>query len=188
MERESGFYSPEAVSGGRVLFGYPYPPLSLLMVLPGYALGDYRYAELAAIVLSACLIAYGRPSQRSRLGAALLLTTPRVFFVLEQGWTEPAAVLLVALTAFAMMRRPRATDWTAGLMLASKQYLVIAVPLLWLRLEAAWRIARYGSRRARSARARSSPCRFSCGARVRSCRMSCSCNCGTRSGWMRSAI
>ena len=128
----AGFYAPEDVSGGRVLFGYPYPPLSLLMVLPGYALGDYRYAELAAIVLSACLIAYGRPSERSRLAAALLLTTPRVFFVLEQGWTEPVAVLLVALTVFAMSRLPRASDWIAGLMLASKQYLVIAVPLLWL--------------------------------------------------------
>jgi len=124
---DSPFYAPGAESGGRVLFGYPYPPLSLLMVVPGYLLGDYRYAQLAAIVLAAAAMAYARPSQNARLGAALFLTTPRVFFVLEQGWTEPMCAMLFALTAFALIRRPRWVPWASGVFIASKQYLVMAI-------------------------------------------------------------
>jgi len=134
---DSPFYAPGAESGGRVLFGYPYPPLSLLMVVPGYLLGDYRYAQLAAIVLAAGAMAYARPSQNARLGAALFLTTPRVFFVLEQGWSEPVSVLLLAVTVFVALRAGRGARWRqaaaviGGLTSASKQYLVIVLPLLW---------------------------------------------------------
>jgi hypothetical protein len=134
---DSPFYAPGAESGGRVLFGYPYPPLSLLMVVPGYLLGDYRYAQLAAIVLAAAAMAYARPSQNARLGAALFLTTPRVFFVLEQGWSEPVSVLLFAVTIFVMLRSDRGKRWRqaaavlGGLTSASKQYLVLVLPLLW---------------------------------------------------------
>jgi hypothetical protein len=102
----SGFYNPQAVAGNRVLFGYPYPPLSLLLALPGYlAAGDYRYSELAAWVASAAFIGYARPAILAKLAAALLLTQPRGFFVLEQGWTEPIAVLMLAVVIFGMSRR-----------------------------------------------------------------------------------
>jgi hypothetical protein len=130
--RGSGFYSPGEVSGGQVQFGYPYPPLSLLLVVPGFLAGDYRYAELAAVVASAALLAYANRSRHGELAAALLLTTPRLFFVVEQGWTEPVSVLLLAATVFAIARSRRAADWLGGLLIASKQYLVVAAPLLWL--------------------------------------------------------
>jgi hypothetical protein len=134
---DSAFYAPGAESGGRVLFGYPYPPLSLLMVVPGYLLGDYRYAQLAAIVLAASAMAYARPSQNARLAAALFLTTPRVFFVVEQGWSEPVSILLLSLTVFVMLNAERGDTWrragavAAGLTSASKQYLILILPLLW---------------------------------------------------------
>lgn len=133
----SPFYAPGAEAGGRVLFGYPYPPLSLLLVIPGYLLGDYRYAQLAAIVGAGALIAFARPSPHARLAGALFLTTPRTFFVLEQGWSEPISVLLVSLTAFVMLRAGRGPRWQdaaailAGLTMVSKQYLAVALPLLW---------------------------------------------------------
>jgi hypothetical protein len=150
----SAFYSPGSERGARVLFGYPYPPLGLLLVVPGYLIGDYRYAELAMIVAAGITIGFAHPSQQARLAAALFLTTPRTFFVVEQGWSEPASVLLVSLTMFAMLRADRGPRWHAaaailsGLATASKQYLVVALPLLW-RLppafapprDRAWRLA-----------------------------------------------
>jgi hypothetical protein len=125
------FYAPGSVVNGRVQFGYPYPPVTLLMVIPGYLLGDYRYALLAAIVGTAYCIAYARPSLEAKLAAVLFLTTPRVFFVLEQGWSEPVSLLLTTLAVFVMVRRPGGAGWIAGLAIASKQYLVAGLPLLW---------------------------------------------------------
>lgn len=128
---DSGFYNSQAVVGDRVMFGYPYPPLSLLLALPGEAwMGDYRYAELAALVMGAGFIGYAQPTMMARLAASLLLTTPRVFFVLEQGWTEPIAVLLLACTVFCLVRKPSLAPWAAGLLVVTKQYLVLAGPLL----------------------------------------------------------
>ncbi len=119
------YYNPRAVVGNRVAFGYPYPPLSLFLAVPGQFLaGDYRYAELAALLLGAGLIGYMRPSLHARLAAALLLTTPRGLFVIEQGWTEPIGVLMTALVAFFMVRRPAVVPWVGGLLAVTKQYLL----------------------------------------------------------------
>ena len=125
------FYNPRALVGDRVAFGYPYPPLSLFLAVPGQVLaGYYRYAELAALLIGAALIGYVRPSLHARLAAALLLTTPRGFFVLEQGWTEPIGVLMTALVVFLMVRRPAVVPWAGGLLAVTKQYYFLAGPLL----------------------------------------------------------
>jgi hypothetical protein len=128
---DSPFYNPQALVGNRVNFGYPYPPVSLLLAVPGQVLaGDYRYAELAALILGAAVIGYVRPAVTARLAASLLLTTPRVFFVLEQGWAEPITVMMLALTVFCLVRRPGLVPWAGGLLLVTKQYLVVAAPPL----------------------------------------------------------
>ncbi|HWP40560.1 MAG TPA: hypothetical protein VNL70_06500, partial [Tepidisphaeraceae bacterium] len=58
--RNPEFYGPGLAAGGVVRFGYPYPPLPLLMVLPAHTMfQDVRYAHLAAIALAAALIAWG---------------------------------------------------------------------------------------------------------------------------------
>lgn len=134
---DTSFYGQGAVADGRVLFGYPYPPVSLLLSLPGYALGDYRYASLAALLLTAVLIGYASPSPRARLAGALFLTTPRIFFVLEQGWSEPMSLLLLAQTVFVMLKVPAAAAPLSGITIASKQYLVVALVPLW-RYARAW--------------------------------------------------
>jgi hypothetical protein len=131
------FYGPGLSAGGRLLFGYPYPPLSLLLAIPGHLLGDYRYSQLAAMTLAGGLVAFCRPARRATLAAALLLFTPRGFFVLQVGWTEPFVALLLALTVFLASRTPqRLPTWAVavafGLLLASKQYLVLALPLVVL--------------------------------------------------------
>jgi hypothetical protein len=128
------FYNPELVTGGRLAFGVPYPPLSLLLALPAYVLaGDVRYAQLVAMMLSAALMAYARPGRLGALAAALYLSTPRAFFVLEQAWTEPFVVLLMSAVVFSACRWPRGMPYALGLLLAVKQYMVLAfLPALWL--------------------------------------------------------
>jgi hypothetical protein len=129
---ESGFYNPQAVSGNRVMFGYPYPPLNLIAAAPArWIAGDYRYAQLTAWVVAAALVGFMGQGILGKLAAVLLLLQPRGFFVLEQGWTEPLAVCMLALTLFAMARVPSLTAWAGGLLIVTKQYLVLAVPLLW---------------------------------------------------------
>jgi hypothetical protein len=114
---------------GRLQFGFPYFPLSLLLSMPGQVFGkDPRYAQLAAIELAAVLMALARPRGLGVIAAALYLTTPRIFFVLEQSWTEPFLVLGVSAVVFAACRRSRLVPWLFGAFIALKQYLVFALP------------------------------------------------------------
>lgn len=118
------FYNPAVVFGDRIAFGYPYPPVSLLLAVPGYLFfGDYRYSLLALLIGAALLIGYGRSHLPARLAAVAMMTTPRGFFVLEQGWTEPISIFLVALTVYLLRDGPLNASWAAGVMLAAKQYL-----------------------------------------------------------------
>ena len=136
-DAELPFYGPGLTAGGRTTFGFPYPPLSLLLALPGQLLGgDLRYGQLVAMTLSGALLAYARPGRLGLGATALLLFTPRVFHILDQAWTEPFVVLLLAATIFCACRIPRAVPFALGLFLASKQYLVFAAPLVGLLLAA----------------------------------------------------
>ena len=167
-------YGNGLVVNDRLQFGFVYPPLSLLLSTMGYVVaGDYRYAAAVALVLAAAVIGYaeGGYADRGRfaghgpkLAAALLLFTPRVFFVLARGWTEPFVLLLLAATVI-IARHPIARyraageavgprvplkKWPSrhnallvavalGLLLAVKQYAIIALPLSFLLLSPGWR-------------------------------------------------
>lgn len=123
----SHFYGPGVSVDGRLTFGYPYPPLSLLLTTPAHLLGDFRYAQLASMTLAGALVALARPGRVAFAAAALLLFTPRGFLVLEAGWTEPLSVLMLAATVFVACRAPHSLPMPLGLLLASKQYLVLAL-------------------------------------------------------------
>jgi DNA-binding CsgD family transcriptional regulator len=128
------------VVDGQLQFGFDYPPPVLLLAAPGELLaGDYRYSYLACMTAAGGLMAAGG-GPLGTLSAALFLFTPRGFFVLEQGWTEPASVFLLALTVYLARRshrshhHTRATAAVLGLFLVSKQHLILAAPLGWLLL------------------------------------------------------
>ena len=129
-----GFYPPGMVVGGRVMYGFPYPPLSLAMTWPGHLLGDFRWSELAAwLVGAAATIAATRSSAVGVLAVALWLFTPRAFFSLEQSWTEPLALAWLGLSMFAASRRRFVLAAALlGLAAATKQYMVLAAPLALL--------------------------------------------------------
>ena len=131
------YYGSGLSVDGRLQFGYPYFPFSLLLSMPGQILfKDPRFAQLIAIELSALLMTFARPQGLGLMAAALYLTTPRMFFVLEQSWTEPFLVLGVSALVFAGCRCSRLTPWLFGAFVALKQYLVFALPAAWLLVEA----------------------------------------------------
>ena len=129
----SPYYGPGMVAGDRVLYGYSYPPLLLLLALPGQILaGDLRYSHLMALTIAGALIACARPGRVGFLAATLFLFAPRTYFVLEQSWTDCFVVTILALLVFCACRWPRAFPVVLGLFLGAKQYIVLALPLLWL--------------------------------------------------------
>lgn len=131
----SPFYGEGLSVNGRLQFGFPYFPLSLLLALPGHvALGDYRYAQVAASAIAMLLLMYTRPGPLPRVLAAVYLFTPRAFFVVEQGWTDPFVVFGLAAVIFCAVKYPRSLPYVLGAFLAIKQYLVFALPAALLLL------------------------------------------------------
>jgi hypothetical protein len=126
----ASFYGEGMVQNGRLLFGFPYPPLSLYLSVLGALFGDPRYAQLAAVILAAGLMAYGRGGRLSAGAAALLLLTPRGLLVLQMGWTEPLLIGALAVTVFCACRYPRGLPYALGMLLALKQYTIFVVPLI----------------------------------------------------------
>jgi hypothetical protein len=132
-------YGQGLVVNDRLQFGFPYPPVSLILATIGYAVaGDHRYAQLVALALAGLFIAANR-GRISILAAALLLFTPRVFFVIGRAWTEPFVVLLLAATIFCAARKSKWLPVALGLLLAGKQYLLLGLPLTFFLLPPGWR-------------------------------------------------
>ena len=126
------FYGTGMVHGSQVLFGFPYPPLALVMALPSVPLGDVRYAQLAAMLVGAAAIGYAGRTRVGLLAAALLLFTPRGLFVIEQAWSEPLVIAWLGVLILAATRGRR-TSLALGGLLAVKQHLVLALPFApWL--------------------------------------------------------
>jgi hypothetical protein len=130
----------------------PYPPLSLLLVLPGYLAGDVRYSLLLALIGAAALvIAVGRnlglpPGHVAELAAVTLVCHPLGFAVVERAWTEPLVLLAGTFSVWAVTaRREWALVLGLGALLAVKQYAVLwLIPLLacrQVRWETAWKAA-----------------------------------------------
>jgi len=133
----ANFYSLEVLSPdqSRVLIGYPYPPLQVMLAfLAQTLLGDYRLLHALAIPLSAALLALARPSRAATACAVLLSLLPCGFFVLAGAWIEPVLLLLFSLVVFAALRAPRLAPYALGLFLADKQYAAFLLPLLPLLL------------------------------------------------------
>ena len=146
-EDHEQFYAPEMRDGKRILFGFPYPPLSLLLAWPGEAiLGDLRYAEVIALAVAAwLLIRVGRRAAdppdagRGLLCAAAILLAPRVIFQIEQGWTEPFPIALLAATVLVGVTRPALAWLPLGLLMASKQHLAVALVFVPMLAHGSWR-------------------------------------------------
>ncbi len=111
--------------------GYLYPPPTLVTGTASYVVtGDVRYALLVFQLVFAWALARLGPAPVGELAGLLWLSHPRGPYVLEQSWTEPLPLALAALGVLAWQRgwrRSAAVVW--GAFLASKQYLVLLLPL-----------------------------------------------------------
>lgn len=124
------FYDPRLIRDGVLTFGFPYFPLSAVLVTPAQLIaGDIRYAHLAAVIAAGALISALRPGPIAGGAACLYLFTPRIFYILEMSWTDPLVVLGLAAIMFSACRFPRTLPYLYGLFLAIKQYLVFAIPV-----------------------------------------------------------
>lgn len=131
----SPFYGPGLSVDGQLKFGFPYFPFGLLLTLPAHALtGDYRWTQLMGMATAGLVIMELKPSPTARAMGALFLFSPRTFFVLEQGWTEPLGVGLLAAVAWVAVKRPRWLPSAVGCLIAFKQYTVFMIPLALLLL------------------------------------------------------
>jgi hypothetical protein len=143
------FYGPGVSMNGILQFGYPYLPTTLLLAIPGYLAGDTRYATLVATAISALLIGYARPGRGSTIAAAALLVTPAFPLMAYAAWTDSFVLMLLALVWFCQCRARWALPYAAGLLLSSKQYMIVVAPLALLLIDRPWTlrsIARFGLR------------------------------------------
>ncbi len=124
------WYGPGMVKDGFVDTGYCYPPVCLLMALPGYLLGGIVYAQLAYMLLCVGLM-WRLGGTRSTTIVAILAAWPPLMFVIAHGWTDIYVAPLMALTVYAALKRP--TSWllpiAMGLLFASKQHIFLITPL-----------------------------------------------------------
>jgi hypothetical protein len=132
-EGRSTHYGPGLQENNRLLFGFPYPPLSLYWIYPAtFLTEEFRYAHAVAFTLAGALIAFAGRSPLGPLAAGLFLMTPAGPYVIANGWTEPLVVLMLALTVFLASRRPRWAGSGLGLFWAAKQYVPLTGPLALL--------------------------------------------------------
>jgi hypothetical protein len=128
--RGNHFYGDGLTKGNRVLFGYGYPPLSLLMAVPGHVLvGDYRYSLLVANCVSGWLIGRIAGGQSGVMLSALFLFTSRGYYTLDMGWTEAWVMLGASLVAWCELRHQKYVPLVLGLFLSTKQNCVMFAPL-----------------------------------------------------------
>lgn len=142
---DTRFLGEKLLKDGKVQ-SFPYPPLSLLLVLPGYLVGDVRWALLLAIVGAAgFVVATGRrlglrAGHPAELAVVSLLANPWGVFVVEAGWTEPLVALAASAGAWALAARRRVALVTAmAALLSLKQYGFLLLPALGASRRFGWR-------------------------------------------------
>lgn len=143
----SPHYGPGLQDQGELLFGYPYPPLSLFWLIPVHlAGGAVQYAHALGFTAAAGLVAYAGRGRWPKLAAVLFMLTPTGPLVVCYGWTETLVAPALALTVFVASRRMTSMrpatvmaggrsgllGVALGLLWASKQYVPLTAPLAWL--------------------------------------------------------
>jgi hypothetical protein len=127
------FYGPGVIVDGRMIYGFPYPPVSLLFAAFGKLLGDVRYSQLIAMLVTTLALRRLARDQVGRAAAVLGVTAPAAIIILSGAWTEPTLVALLACLVLALERRRHALIAVfLGLFLVSKQYVVVVLPIIWL--------------------------------------------------------
>jgi hypothetical protein len=133
----TNWWPPGLADHDWVYGGFPYPPLSLELSGLGHLVGDVRWANIACLAIAALTLVLGQ-GQFGALAAVLLLTTPRILFVVEQAWTDAVIVGVLGVVVWSAVKWPKATPYLFGLLLVSKQYMIFVAPLVLFLVERPW--------------------------------------------------
>jgi hypothetical protein len=126
------FYGPNFLVDGRIPYGYPYPPITLFLSMPGHLLGDVRLAGVVWTALAFLALSWFGKRPSKLVIAALLVAGPGAIFII-QGWTEMLIVPLIVFFVLAVERgKLMAAAVILGALFVSKQYFLVAAPALWL--------------------------------------------------------
>jgi hypothetical protein len=121
---------------GSVLEGYGYPPVTLwAYAVSTWLTGDPRWLNVAAWVTVIGSVLWRLYRHRPDLVvpfALVLAVAPAWRLIVFTGWTEPLTIGLLVAAAFAWRRTAIGSGILLGLALASKQYMILLVPLLLL--------------------------------------------------------
>ena len=116
---------------------YAYPPITIFLTTPFYFIfGDVRwtfiFAELVgAIFIFRLAVRSGLPLNVSKYLTLLFYCIPFMPFVIEQSWTEPLLVWsCILFIYFYQFHRVILSMIFLGVFFASKQYLILVIPLL----------------------------------------------------------
>ena len=138
-EQTQRFYDPSLVVDGVLQFGYPYPPLSLIVVAPFEVLiEEVRVAYALALIATGIVVVAISPTYHGRLMSAAFLGMSPGLYVVRFGWTEPILMLAASLAVLAASRRSRAAPYLVGLAVGLKQYAVLLLPAALLLIERPW--------------------------------------------------
>lgn len=121
---------------------YPYLPFTTLALAPArWLLGDVRYALLGSSLLTSWQLRRLAPALPATL-ALLVLVHPHWAFLVDQSWTEPLLLVLLAAAVLALDRdRPGLAMLALAGALAAKQHVVLLLPLFALWPSFGWRRA-----------------------------------------------
>jgi hypothetical protein len=129
---------------------FNYLPFTFLAALPGrVAFGDVRYGELLVLLAGSAMLAWvawrARPAEPAGLGMLLVvlaLCLPGVLRITQQAWNESVVLgCLFAAVALLLSGRAGLAVVPLALALASKQHVVLVLPLWALWPSFGWRRA-----------------------------------------------
>lgn len=136
-------YGPGVVQNGRVMYGFPYLPSTLLIDLPVHVLADAVWMHMAVL---AAAVALAWRLSIDRLGRACVLAlglSPSTPYLILNYWIEAVMVGFLAVTVWGLRHDRRwATAVGLGLLFSSKQYAIFFLPAVWSAFRrAGWRAA-----------------------------------------------
>ena len=133
------------VPDGQTSNCFNYLPVTFLVTAPSkWLFGDVRWVEAACLLGTGALLTrhvVRRGGSRTHVTlAALVALTPGSLLVAQQAWNEP--ILLLGIVASAVLMERGRWNWAMlpfGLALATKQHLVLLLPLLLFWPKFGWR-------------------------------------------------
>jgi hypothetical protein len=126
-------YPAGSVVNGRLLVGFPYPPLCLLFDTPGELLGDIRFSHIAALALCTIFLARMATGWSDAVVIGFFVLNPHTEVMELMGWVDSLMLLPLFAAVYAAKYRRWWLPLALGLFLCSKQYAVLGllfVPIL----------------------------------------------------------